>query len=132
MVVFRKKKTFLNYTPYFLEERHSTGDEDKLQNSSNNMCQNDLVDSALPAPDNRQQRIAELQKLKANCKPEELQKIKTKCEILVRDCIGSLLIQLSLKDFKEVEGRQTQCTFTEKRLFYCRRIKQRRLLVSDM
>ncbi|CAH1369305.1 unnamed protein product [Tenebrio molitor] len=85
------------------EERHSTGDEDKLQNSSNNMCQNDLVDSALPAPDNRQQRIAELQKLKANCKPEELQKIKTKCEILVRDCIGSLLIQLSLKDFKEVE-----------------------------
>ncbi|XP_044266358.1 uncharacterized protein LOC123012476 isoform X1 [Tribolium madens] len=85
------------------EERQSASDEDKLQNSSNNVCQNDLVDSALPAPDNRQQRIAELQKLKANCKPEELQKIKTKCEILVRDCIAGLLIQLSLKDFKEVE-----------------------------
>lgn len=65
---------------------------------------NDLVDSALPAADNKQQRILELQKLKANCKPEELQKLKTKCEILVRDCIASLLIQLSLKDFKEVEG----------------------------
>lgn len=63
-----------------------------------------MVDSALPAPDNRQQRIAEFQKLKANCKPEELQKIKTRCEILVRECIAGLLIQLSTKDFKEVEG----------------------------
>ncbi|XP_072381900.1 uncharacterized protein [Diabrotica undecimpunctata] len=84
-------------------EDRNTNEEDKSQNTSNNICQNDLVDSALPAPDNRQQRIAELQKLKAHCKPEELQKIKTKCEILVRDCIAGLLIQLSLKDFKEVE-----------------------------
>lgn len=68
------------------------------------MCQNDLVDSALPSNDNKQQRIAELQKLKANCKPEELQSLKTKCEILVRDCIAGLLIQLSIKDFKEIEG----------------------------
>ncbi|XP_023020066.2 uncharacterized protein isoform X1 [Leptinotarsa decemlineata] len=78
-------------------------DDDKSQNTSKNVCQNDLVDSALPSPDNRQQRIAELHKLKANCKPEELQKIKTKCEVLVRDCIAGLLIQLSVKDFKEVE-----------------------------
>ncbi|CAH0556995.1 unnamed protein product [Brassicogethes aeneus] len=86
------------------EERGSKDDEKSQHNAStNNVCQNDLVDSALPAPDNRQQRIAELQKLKANCKPEELQKVKTKCEILVRDCIASLLLQLSVKDFKEVE-----------------------------
>ncbi|KAJ8934191.1 hypothetical protein NQ314_013508, partial [Rhamnusium bicolor] len=84
-------------------DEHSSNEDDKSQNISNNVCQNDLVDSALPAPNNRQQRIAELQKLKANCKPEELQKMKTKCEILVRDCIASLLIQLSVKDFKEVE-----------------------------
>lgn len=63
-----------------------------------------MVDSALPPADNKQERIAELQKLKANCKPEELQKLKTKCEILVRDCIATLLIQLSTKDFKEIEG----------------------------
>ncbi|KAG5892975.1 hypothetical protein JTB14_015019 [Gonioctena quinquepunctata] len=80
-----------------------TNEEEKSKNTSKNVCQNDLVDSALPSPDNRQQRIAELQKLKANCKPEELQKIKTKCEVLVRDCIAGLLIQLSVKDFKEVE-----------------------------
>ncbi|CAH1188698.1 unnamed protein product [Phyllotreta striolata] len=78
-------------------------EEDKSRNFSKNVCQNDLVDSALPAPDNRQQRIAEMQKLKANCKPEELQKIKTKCEVLVRDCIGGLIIKLSTKDFKEIE-----------------------------
>lgn len=85
-------------------EENNSNDEDKSQNSStNHVCQNDLVDSALPRPDDRQQRIIELQKLKANCKPETLQKIKTKCEILVRDCIAGLLLQLSVKDFKEME-----------------------------
>ncbi|XP_076254137.1 uncharacterized protein LOC143192591 isoform X3 [Rhynchophorus ferrugineus] len=88
-----------------IKDSSSSNQADKTQQntSSNNICQSDLVDSALPAPNNRQQRINEIQKLKANCKPEELQKIKTKCEILVRDCIASLLIQLSIKDFKEVE-----------------------------
>ncbi|KAL1497070.1 hypothetical protein ABEB36_008092 [Hypothenemus hampei] len=83
----------------------SSNDGDVFQQnaSSNNLCQNDLVESALPSPDNRQQRLKEIQKLKANCKPEELQKLKTQCEILVRDCIASLLLQLSVKDFKEIE-----------------------------
>lgn len=87
----------------FLDEDSSTS-EDKSQNGSS-QCQSDLVDSALPAADFKQQRILELQKLKANCKPDELQKLKTRCEILVRDCIASLLIQLSINDFKEVEGQ---------------------------
>ncbi|XP_065164647.1 uncharacterized protein [Atheta coriaria] len=77
--------------------------EENSQNRSFNSCGDDLVDSTVPVPDNRQQRIVELQKLKSNCKPEELVKLKTKCEILVRDCIASLLIQLSIKDFKEIE-----------------------------
>lgn len=88
----------------FLDE-HNENEDEKPQNSSANICQSHLVDSALPTPNNKQQRILELQKLKANCKPETLQKIKTKCEILVRDCIAGLLIQLSIKDFKEVEGK---------------------------
>lgn len=90
----------------------NTNEEDKSQNTSrNNICQNDMVDSALPAVDNKQQRLLELQKLKANCKPEELQKIKTKCEILVRDCIAGLLIHLSDKDFREIEGNITLFLF---------------------
>lgn len=95
----------LLYLILILEERNS-GEDNKLQNSSfKNVCQSDLVDSALPALDNKEQRIAELRRLKANCNPEELGRLKTKCEHLVRDCIASLLIELSVKDFKEVEGR---------------------------
>ena len=91
---------------YLNSESTSSNEDEKFQhNASSNICQSDLVDSALPAPDNRQQLLHEIQTLKANCKPEELQKIKTKCEVLVRDCIASLLIQLSVKDFKEVEGK---------------------------
>lgn len=92
---------------YLLKGSSSSSNDGQVfqQNaSSNNVCQNDLVDSALPPSDNRQRRLIEIQKLKANCQPEELQKIKTKCERLVRDCIASLLIQLSVKDFRDVEG----------------------------
>lgn len=42
--------------------------------------------------------------MKANCKSDDLEQLKLKCEILVRDCIAGLLIQLSNEDFKKVEG----------------------------
>ncbi|XP_022908142.1 uncharacterized protein [Onthophagus taurus] len=84
-------------------EGNESNDEKSQNNSYKNICQNDLVDSALPAAGNKQQRIIELEKLKANCKPEELQKVKIKCELVVHDCVASLLIHLSTKDFKEVE-----------------------------
>lgn len=80
----------------------SDGDGDS--NATADVCDNsNLVDSSLPPVDHKQQRISELQKLKANCKPEELQKLKLRCEILVRDCIAGLLVNLSTQDFKEVE-----------------------------
>lgn len=63
------------------------------------------MDSALPPTDRKQQRLSELQKLKDNCKSEDLEKLKTKCELLVRDCIAGLLIQLSDTDFKSMEGK---------------------------
>lgn len=51
-------------------------------NATAEMCDNsNLVDSALPPADHKQQRLSELQKLKANCKPEELQKLKLRCEV---------------------------------------------------
>lgn len=74
-------------------------------NKTRDICDsNHLVDSALPAIDRKQQRLFELQKLKSNCKPEELLKLKIRCEILVRDCIAGLLVNLSVQDFTEVEG----------------------------
>lgn len=42
--------------------------------------------------------------MKANCKPDELEQLKTKCEILVRDCIAGLLVHMSNDDFKAMEG----------------------------
>ncbi|XP_066245586.1 uncharacterized protein [Euwallacea similis] len=81
----------------------SAKDLHQQNSSSNNVCQTDLVDSAFPSHNELQQRLNNIRKLKANCKPEELQKIKTKCEILVRDCIAGLLVQLSDNDFKDIE-----------------------------
>ena len=54
--------------------------------------------------DTKQQRIIEMQRLKANCKKEELDKLRAKCQILIRDCIGGLLVSLSTQEFKEMEG----------------------------
>lgn len=43
-------------------------------------------------------------KARANCKPEELSKLKTRCELLLRSCIGGLLLSMSDQAFKEMEG----------------------------
>lgn len=63
----------------------------------------DSHDSSVPL-DTKQQRITEFQRMKANCKSDDLEQLKLKCEILVRDCIAGLLVQLSNEDFKKVEG----------------------------
>ncbi|XP_066582554.1 uncharacterized protein [Prorops nasuta] len=78
------------------EEEEEEEEEDEEEN---------LVEAALPAVDKKQRRKRmHLRKLKSNCKPEELQKLKVQCEVLVRDCIAGLLTNLSLRDFQEIEG----------------------------
>lgn len=42
-------------------------------------------------------------KVRANCKPEELSKLKARCELLLRSCIGGLLLAMSDQAFKEME-----------------------------
>lgn len=85
----------------------NSDEDDGEENDSNatKLCDGNLVDSTLSPVDRKQQRIAELQKMKANCKSENLEKLKTKCEILVRDCIAGLLVQLSDSDFRSMEGK---------------------------
>lgn len=96
---------YLNKTGNILDDGETKATEtDGEQNSTSELCDKDMVDSALPPVDQKQQRISELQKLKANCNPEELQNLKTRCELLVRDCIAGLIIHLSVHDFKEIEG----------------------------
>ncbi|XP_017046162.1 uncharacterized protein LOC108091461 isoform X4 [Drosophila ficusphila] len=42
-------------------------------------------------------------KARANCKPEELSRLKNRCELLLRSCIGGLLLSMSDQAFKEME-----------------------------
>lgn len=86
-----------------VEEEKKDEDGDETDSNATKTCEN-LVDSSLPPVDRKQQRIAELQKMKANCKSEDLEQLKTRCEILIRNCIVGLLAQLSDEDFKNMEG----------------------------
>lgn len=79
-------------------------DSDETDGNTTSPCDGNLVDSSLPPSDRKEQRISELQKMKANCKSEDLDKLKIRCEILVRNCIVGLLGQLSDDDFKHMEG----------------------------
>lgn len=45
-----------------------------------------------------------MQKVRANCKTEELSKLKAKCEYLVRSCIGGLILTMTEQNFIEMEG----------------------------
>lgn len=51
----------------------------ETENNTADVCDN-MLDSTVPP---KHQRISELQKLKANCKPEELQKLKIRCEVSI-------------------------------------------------
>jgi len=58
------------------EEDEDEDDEEDMEDEEN------LVEAALPAVDKKQRRRGlHLRKLKSNCKPEELQKLKTQCEV---------------------------------------------------
>lgn len=74
----------------------STKEEQKVNlNSSKN-------DS--PTADATIENYINMSKIKASCQSEELAKLKTKCEFLVRSCVGSLLLKMSDEKFKEMEG----------------------------
>ncbi|XP_011337231.1 uncharacterized protein LOC105279268 isoform X2 [Ooceraea biroi] len=80
-------------------------DEDEDDEEEDAEDEENLVEAALPAVDKKKRRRGlHLRKLKSHCKPEELQKLKTQCEILVHDCIAGLLANLSVRDFQEIEG----------------------------
>lgn len=75
------------------------GDDDEKENSTDARCES--------IADRKQQRISEMQRLKANCKTEEIHKLKSRCERLIRTCIAGALVKLSVEDFKTMEGTKT-------------------------
>lgn len=96
------------------DEQNSGNDDDESEDNDSNAtssCDGNLVDSSLPPTDEKQQRLSEFQRMKANCKSDDLEKLKTKCEVLVRDCIAGLLVHLSNDDFKAMEGKQRNTKF---------------------
>uniref|UniRef100_A0A182W6K9 C2H2-type domain-containing protein n=1 Tax=Anopheles minimus TaxID=112268 RepID=A0A182W6K9_9DIPT len=87
------------------DEDDEDEEEEESENDSNatSQCEQNLVDSSLPPVDRKQQRLSEMQRMKANCNSDEIGQLKTRCEVLVRDCIVGLLVQLSLEDFRSME-----------------------------
>lgn len=49
-------------------------------------------------------RMSDAQRRKASCKNEEVQKMKSRCERLIRTCIAGALMKLSDEEFKAMEG----------------------------
>lgn len=67
-----------------------------------------LIDSTLPSGDRKERIITEFERKKANCKTDDLERLQSRCQILVRDCIAGLLVKLSNDDFKAMEGGHFQ------------------------
>lgn len=86
------------------DDEEDEKNDDETDSNTTKTCEN-LVDSSLPPVDRKQQRIVELQKMKANCRAEDLEQLKSRCEVLIRNCIVGLLAQLSDEDFKNMEGK---------------------------
>ncbi|XP_055299588.1 uncharacterized protein LOC129567071 isoform X3 [Sitodiplosis mosellana] len=91
------------------EQQEKKANPEESDNSEESDCNatssgdETIVDSSLPPVDKKKQRITEFQRMKANCKPDELEQLQQKCQMLVRDCVAGLLVQLSNDDFKAME-----------------------------
>lgn len=99
-------------------EDEGSGDSKQNNSSNNNETNEDsdgeendenenITSSSCDAPNvtRKQQKISELQRMKANCKTDEIHKLKLRCEGLVRGCIAGLLVKLSTEDFKSMESK---------------------------
>lgn len=86
------------------EEEEEEDEEDSNRSCDSRRIVQDKGQPVSPPLDRKQQRIVDMQRMKANCKKEELDKLRAKCQVLIRDCIGGLLVNLSQHEFKEMEG----------------------------
>lgn len=89
-----------------MENSENENNDSEKSSNSTNSHEESLVESATPTMDQKERIITEFERKKANCKTDDLEKLQSKCQILVRDCIAGLLVQLSNEDFKTMEGGQ--------------------------
>lgn len=90
-------------------------DENDAENGGNVTSTHDesLVDTEIPSADRKGRIITEFERKKANCRTDDLERLQSRCQILVRDCIAGLLVQLSDDDFKAMEGEYSQKTLSK-------------------
>lgn len=115
----RKQQKNCNDQKAKKQNSEEEGSGDNKNNSSNNIETNEesdgdendenenITNASCDAPNvtRKQQKISELQRMKANCKTDEIHKLKMRCEGLVRGCIAGLLVKLSTEDFKSMESK---------------------------
>lgn len=93
--IHKRRRNICNEQSKKLSNESSDG-KDGSSSTSNSSCE-------IPF-DKRYNRFTEIQKLKANCKSDEIHKLKSRCERLIRTCIAGALVQLSIEDFKSMES----------------------------
>lgn len=76
------------------------------KNSDDESSGEDDAASCETLADRKQQKLSEMQRLKANCKTEEIHKLRGRCEKLIRVCIAGALVKLADEDFKSMEGNK--------------------------
>lgn len=82
-------------------DSHKNDSSKKSENSSDDDKDDNATTCEHSANDRKHKKASELQK---NCKSEEIYKLKSKCERLIRICLASALIKLSVEEFKSLEG----------------------------
>lgn len=85
------------------ETEASTSAETKQNETDEAEHSGDAEGSGQPDPSTTVDGANGQAKVRANCKPEELSKLKARCELLLRSCIGGLLLAMSDQAFKEME-----------------------------
>ncbi|XP_036327813.1 uncharacterized protein LOC118740397 isoform X4 [Rhagoletis pomonella] len=86
---------------------HNSNSKAKKNGSTSEQSNHGEDDEANATPTGNTSRAkndnGNIQKTRANCKAEELSKLKVQCELLVRTCISSLLLTMTDQTFKEME-----------------------------
>lgn len=79
---------------------HHNNNDSKAQGNENSKEN----DSACENISEKINQRSNLKRSKANCKTEEIHKLKSHCEKLIRTCTAASLAKLSIEDFKSMEG----------------------------
>jgi hypothetical protein len=82
---------------------NNENDDSNGENSTSNQGPCD------PSESHRPFRMSEMQRRKANCKSDEILKMRTRCERIIRTCISGALSKLEVEEFKAMEGKKNVC-----------------------